>query len=217
MNINCALDGLSFGQHTEPRQHYCGEVWPCYSAMALAGSHIDWSISGLLSWISRWTRRPRSLRTSNQKLSVLNLSIQWEEGKKRQVRVEKEGPVLPWDRRRERGGDVCVSHCWEHGQLERSPMPLCSMTAWWVAPQATSWGIGAWMGLRPRAGGTRNPLHPAPESFKGAGVIELYWTKTDTLALFLSFRFKTMDSDSHTHWLVALQVDFHLTGCQSAV
>lgn len=94
---------------------------------------------------------PKNLKP---KLFVLNLSIQWEKerGKK------KEGPVLPWERWRKTRGECAfgaelLERCWEHGQLDESPVSLCSLAAWWVAPWAVSRGIGAWMGLRPSAGG----------------------------------------------------------------
>ncbi len=89
------------------------------------------------------------------KLSVLNLSIQWE----KEGGEKKEGPALSWERwrRKTRGvsafGAELLERCWEHGQLDESPVSLCSLAAWWVAPRAVSRGIGAWMGLRPSAEG----------------------------------------------------------------
>lgn len=95
---------------------------------------------------------PKNLKP---KLSVLNLSIQWEkEGGEKERRT---GAVLGTVEEEDEGGSAfgaeLLERCWEHGQLDESPVSLCSLAAWWVAPRAVSRGIGAWMGLRPSAEG----------------------------------------------------------------
>lgn len=171
--------------------------------MALACCHIDRSISGLFSIISRWIWG--SPDPENLKSNILTFRGDGKVRVKKRRREEARCGTEPgggglWMVMAVFGGCKSSFHaamlksCWEHWQLQESPVPLCSLAVQWVPGRARSDWSSPWQ----RTGGSLLSITPLSEPSRGLEaftVLRPWERKQKIFAQELSFS-QAVDTDS---------------------